>query len=156
MLQHTDNILKTKEMFEMVKSSEKNRIATKILPNIGKMCWNSQLSSIKLPFSFNNPLTPKIWLLILLSSYYTFPCTLVKRSWSYIKITPSGWWVCRFSSPFCWTMYWYYAQRLHVNHVWELKGYFLIFKLWSLRHRAHMFRYLFTCSIVTSTREPAC
>ena len=36
-----------------------------------------------------NPLTPKIWLLILLSSYYTFPCKLVMGTWCEIKIAAS-------------------------------------------------------------------
>ena len=36
-----------------------------------------------------NPLTPKIWLLILLSSYYTFPCKLVMGTWWEIKIAAS-------------------------------------------------------------------
>ena len=38
-----------------------------------------------------NPLTPKIWLLILPSSCYTFPCKLVMRIWYQMKITTSTW-----------------------------------------------------------------
>ena len=37
-----------------------------------------------------NPLTPKIRLLILLSSCYVVTCTIVKRIWGFIKIIPSG------------------------------------------------------------------
>ena len=33
-----------------------------------------------------NPLTPEIWSLILLSSFYIFPCKLVMRIWCWIKI----------------------------------------------------------------------
>ena len=43
-----------------------------------------------LPHQFN-PLTPRIWLLILLSSCYTFPCKLVARIWCYIKIKTFTW-----------------------------------------------------------------
>ena len=38
-----------------------------------------------------NPLTPKIWLLILPSSCYRFPCNLVTRILCYIMITTSNW-----------------------------------------------------------------
>ena len=37
--------------------------------------------------SWDNQLTPKIWLLILPSSCYKFPCKLVTRIWCLIKIT---------------------------------------------------------------------
>ena len=39
--------------------------------------------------SWDNHLTPKIWLLILPSSCYKFPCKLVTRIWCEIKITTS-------------------------------------------------------------------
>ena len=38
-----------------------------------------------------NPLTPKIWLIILSSSGYTFPCKLVMRIWCSIKIISCTW-----------------------------------------------------------------
>ena len=38
-----------------------------------------------------NPLTPKIWLLILPYSCYTFPCKLVMRTWCWFKIAASTW-----------------------------------------------------------------
>ena len=69
-----------------------------------------------------NPLTPKIWLLILPSSCYTFPNKLVMIIWCKIKMTTSTWYVCVFSLPFCWIMYGCYGEKLHVNHFWELKG----------------------------------
>ena len=37
------------------------------------------------------PLTPKIWLLILPSSCYTFPCKLVTRIWHSIKVISFTW-----------------------------------------------------------------
>ena len=37
------------------------------------------------------PLTPKIWLLILPFSCCTFPCKLVMRTWCWIKIAASTW-----------------------------------------------------------------
>ena len=38
-----------------------------------------------------NPLTPKIWLVILPSSCYRFPCNLVTRILSYIMMTAFNW-----------------------------------------------------------------
>ena len=69
-----------------------------------------------------NPLIPKIWLLLLPSSYYTFPCKLVTRIWCSIKVISYTWWVWVFSLPVCWIMYGYCREKLHVNHFWELKG----------------------------------
>ena len=51
-----------------------------------------------------NPLTSKIWLLILPSSCYTFPCKLVRRIWSSIELISCTWWIWVFSLPVCWTM----------------------------------------------------
>ena len=36
----------------------------------------------------------------------SFPYTLVKRIESCIKITSSSWYICRFSSPVCRTLFW--------------------------------------------------
>ena len=69
-----------------------------------------------------NPLTPKIWLLILPSGCYTFPYKLITRIWCSIKVISCTWWVWVFSLPVCWIMYGYYKENLHVNHFWELKG----------------------------------
>ena len=56
----------------------------------------------KIGFYDVNSLTPKItWLLILLSSYYKYPCKLVMRIWCKIKITTSTWLVWIFSLPVC-------------------------------------------------------
>ena len=66
-----------------------------------------------------NPSTPKIWLLILSSSCYTFPCELVTRIWCSIKIISCTWVI---SLPVCWIMYGYCWEKLHVNHFWVLKG----------------------------------
>ena len=62
-----------------------------------------------------NPLTPKIWLLILPSSCYTFPCNLVTRIWCYIMKATSNWWVWVISLPACWTVYEFCKEKLHVN-----------------------------------------
>ena len=51
-----------------------------------------------------NPLTPKIWLLILPSSCYTFPCKLVMGIWCLIKISTSTWYIWTFSLHVCWIM----------------------------------------------------
>ena len=69
-----------------------------------------------------NPLTPKIWLLILPSSYYTFPCRLITRIRCSIKVINCTWWVWVFSLPVCCVMYGYYREKLQVNHFWELRG----------------------------------
>ena len=71
---------------------------------------------------FLNPLTPKIWLLILPFSWYTFPCKLVMRIWYSIKVISCTWWLQVFSLPVWQIMYGYYRERLHINHFWELKG----------------------------------
>ena len=68
-----------------------------------------------------NPWTPKIWLSILPSGYYTFPCGLIMRIRCSIKVINSIWWVWVFSWPVCCVMYQYYRENLHVNHFWELK-----------------------------------
>ena len=66
--------------------------------------------------------TPKIWLVILLSGCYTFHCALVQRIWVCIKSASSGYYISLFLSPFCWTMNWYYKEKLDADHFWELKG----------------------------------
>lgn len=48
-----------------------------------------------------DPLTPKIWLVTVLSGWFTCYCTLVKRIWVYINSASSSWYICLFSSPFC-------------------------------------------------------
>ena len=69
-----------------------------------------------------NNVTSKIWLLILLSSCYTFPCKLVMRIWCKVKIITSTWCVGVFSSSVCWIMYGYGREKLYAYHFWELKG----------------------------------
>ena len=65
------------------------------------------------------PLTPKIWLSILPSSYYTFPCKLITRFRCSIKLINRTWWVWVFSS----TVYClYYREKLHGNRFKEWKG----------------------------------
>ena len=64
----------------------------------------SFLPNSPLIFLFN-PLTPKIWLLILPSSCYTFPFELVRKIWFSIKVISFTWWVWVFSLPLCWIMY---------------------------------------------------
>ena len=49
-----------------------------------------------------NPLTPKIWLVILLSGCYSFPWTLFKRIWGYIKITSSSLYIYFTFTPKIW------------------------------------------------------
>ena len=71
---------------------------------------------------FLNPLTAKIWLLILPFSWYTLPCKLVMRIWCSIKVISCTWWLQVFSLPVWHIMYGYYRERLHINHFWELKG----------------------------------
>lgn len=66
-----------------------------------------------------NPLTLKIWLLILPSSCYTFRCKLVMRIWSWIKKTCT-WYLPEVSLPICWIKYGNYGEKLHVDHIWEL------------------------------------
>ena len=71
----------------------------------------------------SNPLTPKIWLLILPSSFYTFPNELVSRICvgSEKQFLPD-----KFVNSQClhvsWIMSGYYRDKLSVNHFWELKG----------------------------------
>ena len=69
-----------------------------------------------------NPLTAKIWLLILPSSFYTFLCKMVMRIWWSIKVISCTWWVWVFSLPVCQIMYEHCREKLRVNHFWELKG----------------------------------
>ena len=66
-------------------------------------------------------LTTKICLVILLSGFYSFPCKLVIRIWCKIKIKTFTWLVWVFSLPACWIMSGYYREKLHVNHLWDLK-----------------------------------
>ena len=73
-------------------------------------------------FKGNGPLTTKIWLSILPSSFNTFPSKLITRTWCSIKVTNCTWWVCVFSLPVCCTTYGYYREYLHDNHLWEWKG----------------------------------
>ena len=97
------------------------------------------------------PLNPKIWLLILPSSFYTFLCKMVMRIWWSIKVISCTWWVWVFSLPVCQIMYEHCREKLHVNHFWELKGlnktfqnlfqllsdcYFNCWKLWSVNRSA--------------------
>ena len=97
------------------------------------------------------PLTPKIWLLILPSSFYTFLCKMVMRIWWSIKVISCTWWVWVFSLPVCQIMYEHYREKLRVYHFWELKGlnktfqnlfqllsdcYFNCWKLWSVNRSA--------------------
>ena len=63
-----------------------------------------------------------IWLLILPSSWYTFPCKLVTRIRCLIEIISCTWWVWVFSQPVCWIVNGYYGKNLYVDHFWELKG----------------------------------
>ena len=68
-----------------------------------------------------NPLTPKIWLSILPSSYYTCPRKLIMRIRCSIKVINCTWWVWVFSLPVYCIMYGYFREKLHVNHFLELK-----------------------------------
>lgn len=69
-----------------------------------------------------DPLTPKIWLSILPSSYKTFPCDLITRIRCSITVINCTWWVWVFSlSVYCIT-YGYYTEKLHGNHFWEFKA----------------------------------
>ena len=68
-----------------------------------------------------NPLTPKIWLSILLSYYYTCPRKLIMRIRCSIKVINCTWWVWVFSLPVYCIMYGYFREKLHVNHFWGLK-----------------------------------
>ena len=54
-----------------------------------------------IPHTFN-PITSMIWLLILPSSCYIFPCKLVMRIWCQIKITTLAWHVCWIMFRYCW------------------------------------------------------
>ena len=63
-----------------------------------------------------------IWLSILTSHCYTFPCKLVARIWYYTKITTSTWYIWVFSLPVCWIVDGYCWEKLHGNHFWEFKG----------------------------------
>ena len=63
-----------------------------------------------------NPLTPKIWLSILLSSYYTCPRKLIMRIRCSIKVINCTWWVWVSSLPVYCIMYGYFREKLHVNH----------------------------------------
>ena len=65
----------------------------------------------------SNPYIPKIWLLILPSSCYTFPCILVLKIWFLIKETTFMSYVWIFLSPVCWIMYRYCWEKLYVNHI---------------------------------------
>ena len=67
-------------------------------------------------------LTPKIWLLILPSSYYTFPCRLIMRIRCSINVINCIWWVWVFSLPVCCVMYEYYREKLHGHHFRDLEG----------------------------------
>ena len=54
-----------------------------------------------IPHTFN-PITSMIWLLILPSSCYIFPCKLVTRIWCQIKITTLARHVCWIMFRYCW------------------------------------------------------
>ena len=54
-----------------------------------------------IPHTFS-PTTSMIWLLILPSSCYIFPCKLVTRIWCQIKITTLAWHVCWIMFRYCW------------------------------------------------------
>ena len=54
---------------------------------------------------------PKLWLLILPSSYYTFLCKLVMRIWWSIKVISCTWWVWVFSLPVCQIMFGHYREK---------------------------------------------
>ena len=65
---------------------------------------------------------PKIWLLILPSSWYRFPCKLVTGICCQIKISSllSILWV--FWSLVSWILYEYYREKVHVNHLWVVRN----------------------------------
>ena len=63
-----------------------------------------------------NLLTPNIWLLILPSGSYTFTCKFVVRIWCVIKVIVHD----EFVYSYCWIIYGYYREKLHVYHFWEL------------------------------------
>ena len=68
------------------------------------------------------PVNPDIWPVILLSGCCTFLCTLFRRIQGYIKITSSPRYIYQFSPPICWTMYWYYKEKLLSDHFRVLTG----------------------------------
>ena len=72
---------------------EKRRLNKDALPPLLHLRW-WKLEELQLlrPLEFN-PLTPKIWLLILPSSCHTFPCKLVTRICSSIEVISCTWWV---------------------------------------------------------------
>ena len=82
---------------------------------------NSYLYDVLKALGFN-PLTPKICLSILPSSYYTFPCKLIMRIWCSIEVINCIWWVWVFSLLVCCVVYEYHREKVHCNHLWELKG----------------------------------
>ena len=63
-----------------------------------------------------NLLTPKIWLLILPYSCYTFPRKLVTGIWYSDAITIFYVISLNILLPVCWIMYEYYREKLHVDH----------------------------------------
>ena len=72
----------------------------------------------KVPLLFNS----HDLIVILPSSCYTFPCKLVMRIWSSIKVETLTWLVWVFLLPVFWIMCGFYREKLHVKLFWELKG----------------------------------
>ena len=73
-------------------------------------------------FAILNPQTPMIWLLILPSSCYTFPCKLVfenlvlNQDSSFYMISFNILITCLLNNV------WILKGKFHVNHFWQLKG----------------------------------
>ena len=111
----------------------------------GTILWYSNnITFSKLSQLMAHFLTTKICLVILLSGFYSFPCKLVIRIWCKIKIKTFTWLVWVFSLPACWIMSGYYREKLHVNHLWDLKLHltstllkklFSDFNMWYKSHR---------------------
>ena len=64
---------------------------SQMTPKCGKNKKGSTRGAAECVTDVLNPSTPKIWLLILPSSCYTFPCKWVTRMWCQIEITTSIW-----------------------------------------------------------------
>ena len=71
--------------------------------------------------SILNHLTPKIWLLILPSGCYTFPCKLVTGIWYLIRVMTFALYVWLFSLPVLLEMFGNYREKLHDNQFYRVK-----------------------------------
>ena len=104
-------------------SSKKGKLYEGVTMELKSGNWKSGLNYCifkrKVPF---NPLTPKIWLIILPSCCFTFPCRLVMRIWVLDQDKNSTRYTWILSLPVCWIMHKYHRKKFHVNHFWELRA----------------------------------